>query len=136
VKLRFITSTPANIHEGSGTFAGISTLQRALVALGVEIEMIAPARRWPVLTAQRLWFNHRLIPTTNCDATVGFDMDGYRIAGRGGAPHIASIKGVIADEMLYERGLTRRLLSIQAGCERAHVRRADWVMTTSQYAAG
>jgi glycosyltransferase involved in cell wall biosynthesis len=136
VKLRFITSTPANFHEGSGTFAGISTLRRALVALGVEIEIVAPARRRPILTAQRLWFNRRLSPTTDCDATVGFDMDGYRIAGRGGAPHIASIKGVIADEMLYERGLTRRLLSIQAGCECAHVRRADRVMTTSQYAAG
>jgi glycosyltransferase involved in cell wall biosynthesis len=136
VKLRFITSTPANIHEGSGTFTGISTLRRALEALGVEVELVAPASRWPVLTAQRLWFNRRLIPATDCDATVGFDMDGYRIAGRGGAPHIASIKGVIADEMLHERGLTRRLLAIQAGCERAHVRRADWVMTTSEYAAG
>jgi glycosyltransferase involved in cell wall biosynthesis len=136
VKLRFVTSTPSNIFEGSGTFAGISTLARALAARGVEIEMVAPARRWPVLTAQRLWFNRRLRPASDCDATVGFDMDGYRVAGRGGAPHIASIKGVIADEMRYERGLTRRLLAIQAACEREHVRRADRVMTTSVYAAG
>jgi glycosyltransferase involved in cell wall biosynthesis len=135
VKLRFVTSTPQNILEGSGTFAGISTLRRALEGLGVEIEMSAPARRWPSLTAQRLWFNHRLSPETDCDATVGFDMDGYRIAGRSPVPHIASIKGVIADEMLHERGLTRRLLSIQAGCEREHVRRASLVMTTSRYAA-
>jgi glycosyltransferase involved in cell wall biosynthesis len=42
---------------------------------------------------------------------------------------------VIADEMLHERGLTRRLLSIQANCEREHVRRASMVLTTSQYAS-
>ncbi len=136
MRLRFLTSTPQNIHEGSGTFAGISTLKRALDALGVEIELIAPERCCPSLTAQRLWFNSRLRPLAGCDAIVGFDMDGYTIAGRAPAPHIAAIKGVIADEMRHERGITRRLLAIQAACERSHVRRADLVMTTSEYAAG
>ncbi len=103
--------------------------------MGVAVEVIAPPGRWPSLTAQRLWFNHRLRPDTDCDAVIGFDMDGYRIAGRGGVPHIASIKGVIADEMLHEQGVTRRLLAIQAACERRHVRRADLVITTSHHAA-
>jgi len=62
-------------------------------------------------------------------------MDGYRIAGRSGLPHVASIKGVIADEMRFERGLTRLTMAVQAACERRHVRRADLVITTSRYAA-
>ena len=135
MKLRFITSTPQNITEGSGTFAGISTLRRALETMGVEIEMTAPDTRWTSLTAQRLWFNHGLSPATCSDATIGFDMDGYTIASRGGAPHIASVKGVIADEMRHEQGVTRLLLGVQASCERKHVQRAGMVMTTSRYAA-
>ncbi|MBI4874022.1 MAG: glycosyltransferase family 4 protein [Acidobacteria bacterium] len=135
MKLRFLTSTPRNIREGSGTFAGISTLRRAVEAAGAEVEMCAPETRWRSLTAQRLWFNRRLKPETDCDATIGFDMDGFLIAGRASRPHIASIKGVIADEMRHERGVTRRLLGLQAACERLHVQRADAVFTTSRYAA-
>jgi glycosyltransferase involved in cell wall biosynthesis len=67
------------------------------------------------------------------DCTVGFDMDGYRIAGAPGARHIASLKGVIADEVRFERGLTRLTMSWQARCERLHVQRADRVLATSQY---
>jgi len=67
---------------------------------------------------------------------VGFDMDGYRTAGREGIPHVASIKGVIADEARFEQGATRLTMSLQARCERTHVRRAGLVMTTSRYAAG
>ncbi len=62
-------------------------------------------------------------------------MDGYRIAGRTGRPHIASIKGVIADEMRFECGLTRLSMSLQAACEARHAKRADLVVTTSRYAA-
>jgi glycosyltransferase involved in cell wall biosynthesis len=43
---------------------------------------------------------------------------------------------VIADEMRFERGVTRRTMAVQAGCERKHVSRADLVLTTSRYAAG
>lgn len=68
------------------------------------------------------------------DVTVGFDMDGYAIAGRGA--HVASIKGVIADEMRFESGMTRATMRWQARCERLHVQRAGRVITTSQYAAG
>jgi glycosyltransferase involved in cell wall biosynthesis len=67
------------------------------------------------------------------DCTVGFDMDGYRIAGAPGASHIASLKGVIADEVRFERGLTRLTMSLQARCERLHVQRAARVLVTSRY---
>jgi glycosyltransferase involved in cell wall biosynthesis len=135
VRLRFISSTPQNILEGSGTYAGISTLAKALVEAGVGIEMAAPRRAFPILTAQRIWFNRRLRPPAGVDADVGFDLDGYTVARRSAVPHIASIKGVIADEMRHESGLTRALLAVQAAREGLHVRRASHVVTTSRYAA-
>jgi glycosyltransferase involved in cell wall biosynthesis len=66
---------------------------------------------------------------------VGFDMDGYRIAGAPGALHIASLKGVIADEARFEHGLTRLTMGVQAHCERLHVQRAARVLATSNYSA-
>src|SRR4051794_31779997 len=59
-------------------------------------------------------------------------MDGYRIAG---PRHIASLKGVIADEVRFEQGFTRATMSVQARCERLHVLRAARVLVTSQYSA-
>jgi len=69
------------------------------------------------------------------DITVGFDLDGYRIAGHTGRPHVAAIKGVIADEMRFERGLTRATMSWQAQWEARHTQCADRVLTTSRYSA-
>ena len=137
MRIAFLTSTPLNAIGGSGTFAGVITLARALRGLGVEVRILAPGLWLPVYTAGRLWFNEQLRRRkwSDCDLIVGFDMDGYRIAGRTSLPHIASIKGVIADEMRFERGLTRLSMSVQARCERLHVRRAGLVVTTSRYAA-
>jgi len=60
-------------------------------------------------------------------------MDGYRIATEAG--HIAALKGVIADEVRFERGLARLTMGIQARCERLHVLRAARVIATSRYCA-
>jgi glycosyltransferase involved in cell wall biosynthesis len=84
-----------------------------------------------VYTAERLWFNRGLRASSAYDCTVGFDMDGYRIAA--GASHVASLKGVIADEVRFERGLTRLTMSVQARCERLHVQRAARVLVSSRY---
>ena len=118
MRISFIIGTPLNLAQGSGTFAGLVTLAKALRREGVEIEIIAPKLRLPVFTAQRLLFNEQLRSRRwdRSDLTVGIDMDGYRIAGRTGKPHVASIKGVIADEMRFERGATRATMSIQARC--------------------
>src|SRR5205823_9274579 len=86
-----------------------------------------------VHTAERLWFNHGLRRSGAHDVTVGFDLDGYTIAE--GARHVAALKGVIADEVRFERGLTRLTMSIQARCERLHVQRAARVVVTSRYSA-
>ena len=134
---RFITSTPLNVRQGSGTFAGITTLAKFLRLSGHVVEMITPTLRFPVYTAQRLIFNETLrfsrqVPDS---ITVGFDMDGYSVAGKRSSLHIASIKGVIADELGFERGITRATMRIQALCEKHHVRRADLVIAPSLYSA-
>ena len=137
LRVAFITSTPLNVREGSGTFVAIQTLADALRRLGVTVDLVAPKRHFPVQTLERLVFNAglRFRRWDDYDVTVGFDLDGYGIAGRTGRPHLASIKGVIADEMQYEHGWPRVTMAVQARREAHHVRHADRVMTTSRYSA-
>jgi glycosyltransferase involved in cell wall biosynthesis len=134
VQIRFLTSTPLDIRRGSGTFVGIHVLARALEALGHTVRVETPRLMLPVYTAQRLIFNRKLRAAPDADLTVGFDMDGYRIAVGVGS-HVASLKGVIADEVRYERGLTRWTMSLQAARERLHAQRAARVLCTSRYSA-
>jgi glycosyltransferase involved in cell wall biosynthesis len=131
LKFRFLTSTPRDITRGSGTYVGISVLAHALGELGHTVDWESPTRHFLVYTAERLWFNRGLRASSAYDCTVGFDMDGYRIAA--GASHVASLKGVIADEVRFERGLTRLTMSVQARCERLHVQRAARVLVSSRY---
>ena len=91
----------------------------------------------PVYTATRLLFNEALrrrkLPG---EATVGIDFDGYSIAGRKNSrPHIACIKGVLGDAVRFERGGTRASLALQARLEAKNARRADLVVTISDYCA-
>jgi len=131
LRLRFLTSTPLDIRRGSGTYVGISVLAKALAELGHTVDFEGPTRHFPVYTLERLWFNRQLRPSRTHDLTVGFDMDGYRIAK--GEPHVAALKGVIADEVRFESGMTRRTMAVQARCERLHVHRARRVLVTSRY---
>lgn len=133
MRIRFLTATPLDVTGGSGTYVGMSVLARALERLGHSVIFEYPRRKFPIYTAGRLWFNRRLRPSNDVDLTVGFDMDGYRIAK--GQPHIAALKGVIADEVRFESGFTRWTMSIQARCERLHVHRAARVLVTSEYSA-
>ena len=137
LRLRFITSTPLNIHQGSGTFVGIQSLCDALRYLGVGVDLVVPRVHLPVYTLERMLFNEtlRFRKLDPCDATVGFDLDGYRVAGREGHPHIAALKGVIADELRNESGLTRATMRVQGYFEAIHVRRAAAVLCTSRYSA-
>ena len=131
MRIRFLTSTPLDIERGSGTYVGIHVLAKALERLGHTVEFSTPRVRLPVYTCERLWFNRWLSAAPEFDLTVGFDMDGYRIARS--PSHIASLKGVIADEVRFESGLTRLTMSVQARCERLHVERAARVLVTSRY---
>jgi glycosyltransferase involved in cell wall biosynthesis len=134
---RFITSTPLNIFRGSGTFAGISTLAQFLRISGETVDILTPTLRFPIYTLDRLVFNEllRLRHPVPSAVTVGFDMDGHSLAGAGHGFHIASIKGVIADEMRFEAGLTKATMRLQAACEKRHVQRADAVFVSSHYSA-
>lgn len=139
MRVLFLTSTPLNIKQGSGTFMGIDTLTRSLRGLGWNVTVETPRRHLPVYTATRILFNESLRfnrHLDNFDLTVGFDLDGYTIPRKlRRIPHIASIKGVIADELKYETGLTRATMRLQAHLEARHVKQAPFVMTTSLYSA-
>ena len=133
MRIAFLTSTPQNISGGSGTYVGIATLAEALRQRDVTVDVFVHSTRLPAYTLSRRWFNERLRTRDlgNYDAVVGFDLDGFRLR----VPHVASLKGVIADEAQYETGMTRRLLELQAEWERRNVHRAERVLTTSVYAA-
>jgi len=138
-RMAFVTSTPLNLAGGSGTYVGISQLAKALGDKGIRVEIHAPTRWLPSYTLKRILFNLSVasrLPHGEYNWVVGFDLDGFHYGRRKNAPYIASIKGVIADELTNERGLTRAILRIQAAFERLAVDRADVVVATSQYSRG
>ncbi|HLK62945.1 MAG TPA: glycosyltransferase family 4 protein [Bryobacteraceae bacterium] len=132
MRIRFLTSTPLDIRRGSGTFVGIHVLARALEQLGHTVTFEGPRHHLPVYTLERLVFNCGLRPSPAHDLTVGFDMDGYRIASAS-RNHVASLKGVIADEVRFESGAARLTMSMQARRELLHAQRAARVLVTSRY---
>ncbi len=134
MRIRFLTSTPLDIRTGSGTYVGMHILARALRASGHEVRFETPQVHLRSYTAERLWFNRHLTPADPDELTVGFDMDGYRIAGKTPG-YVAALKGVIADEVRFERGLTRLTMGIQARCERLQAQRSERVLVTSRYAS-
>src|SRR6185437_13321879 len=129
-RLLFVSATPANVEQGSGTYVGIETLRRALEGLGVEVEYVAP-QGGMATTWARLWFNWRLRRQPTDAIVVGFDLDGLFLPGRG----VASLKGVRAEEARFERGWTRARLKFEASLEGWRARRAARVIVTSRYAA-
>ena len=134
--LAFVTSTPLSVAGGSGTYVGIRELARRLEAGGVRITTYAPEFWLPSFTAKRVLFNLRVASRLRkrpFDWVVGFDLDGFHYGRAPVAPYVASIKGVIADELKNERGLVRLLLGMQASLERLAVRRARVVVATSRY---
>ena len=76
-----------------------------------------------------------LRPPRDVDLVLGVDLDGFLWARRRALPFVASLKGIIADELKNERGLVRALLAVQARWEGRNVARADLVMVTSRYSA-
>lgn len=99
--------------------------------------MVTPRIQMPVFTGTRVLFNETLRwRKFRGSATIGIDVDGYSVAGRRNSlPHVACIKGVLGDAAPFERGVTRASLAYQARLEAKHARRADLVITPSQYCA-
>lgn len=139
MRLVFLTSTPMTVRGGSGTYVGITVLQRALEARGHQIDLVSPPPGPLPLghAAQRIGFNLRAgsrlaaLPQAP-DGVIGFDLDGCLLPQR--RPFVASIKGVLAEELTFERGVVRFSLWLQSRFERLNVRRAPLVLTTSEYA--
>jgi glycosyltransferase involved in cell wall biosynthesis len=135
-----LTSTPLTVRGGSGTYVGITVLARALEELGHEIVTISPEPGPMPLghAAQRVGFNlgagQRLGAVSAVDGVIGFDLDGCLLRHR--VPFVASIKGVLAEELTFERGVVRFSLWVQSRCELLNVRRAPLVLTTTEYARG
>lgn len=136
--LGFVTSTPLNTGMGSGTYVGMTSLAHGLSRLGWPVTFHVPRFRLINFTLKRIIFNalvvHELRGVRH-DLVVGFDLDGFQLAkateqiGR----YVCSLKGVIADELLNERGVIRLLLLLQSKLERLNVVRAPLVLATSRY---
>ncbi len=135
--LIFLTSTPTTVAEGSGTWVGISVLRDAIIALGHEVTVVGASGKDRDATLSRIFFNVRArshLLGMKADALIGFDLDGVFVS-RGAFFHVASIKGVLADEAHYERGKSRLELALLARLEARHVRRCDRIVTTSVYSS-
>ncbi len=66
------------------------------------------------------------------DLIVGFDLDGCALRRRT-APYVVCLKGVMADEVRFERGRVRLGFQVLSRLEGANARSADVVMVTSEY---
>jgi glycosyltransferase involved in cell wall biosynthesis len=136
-RMDFITTIPQDVYRGSGCFVGIQTLAKGLAQLNCDVAMITPELHLPVMALEQFIFNEHLRWRTFRPGaiTVGFDAAAYSIAGRKHRPHVASIKGVIADVTPFERGTAKASVMLQAHLEKLHARRADLVVTPSRYCA-
>jgi glycosyltransferase involved in cell wall biosynthesis len=141
VRIAFLDSWIQSNAEGSGTAVGIGGLLGALQTHGHRVTRLSPFVDWPrSLTMRRLLFNLHipaLLRRLPYDLVVGVDIDGFLYAGgrgaSGGAPYLASIKGVLAEEAQHERGSTRLLLWTLSRLEQRNARHARAVLTTSDY---
>ncbi len=112
----------------------IGGLGRALEALGHEVVVHAPGRRTG-RTLSRLRFNLALkrFRGHDFDLVVGFDLDGCWLPALRGPTRVTSLKGVMADEMRFERGPTRLQFRLLSRLEGRNARAADVVLVTSRY---
>jgi len=134
-RLAFVTAIPQTVHRGSGCYVGIRTLLDGVRAAGADVDLITPSvRLWP-FSAGRYLFNQaiRLRRDWDYDAIVGFDLDGFALSHRSHRLHVANIKGVLADAVPFESGVTGSSMTLQARWEAEHARRADLVITISDY---
>lgn len=135
MRLEFLSSTPLSPAEGSGTFVALDGLARGLGRLGHDV-VIRPLRlRTGFHTLDRWLYNAAVaVRPPRADVVVGLDLDGFLWSRRRPrAPFVVALKGIIADELLNERGWVRMLLGVQARWERANARGADRVVVPSHY---
>ncbi|HEX7786538.1 MAG TPA: glycosyltransferase family 4 protein [Methylomirabilota bacterium] len=116
---------------------GIAGLAQGLAQLGHQVSLRPLGRRTGFHTLDRWVYNAGVVlrPPRDTDLVLGVDLDGFLWARHRALPFVASLKGIIADELRNERGRVRTLLTLQARWERRNVERADLVIVTSRYCA-
>jgi glycosyltransferase involved in cell wall biosynthesis len=136
LRITFLSSTPPSPVEGSGTFVGLRGLLQGLADLGHDVGFRPLRLRTRFHTLDRWLYNaHVALAPPPADLVVGVDLDGFLWARCRRSRFVVALKGVIADELRNERGVTRALLSVQARWERVNVHRADRVVVPSAYSA-
>jgi glycosyltransferase involved in cell wall biosynthesis len=136
LRIAFLSSTPASPVEGSGTFVGLRGLVQGIADRGHDVSFRPLRLRTRFHTLDRWVYNaHVALTPPRADLVVGVDLDGFLWARRRRQRFVVALKGVIADELRNERGLTRALLAVQARWERLNVQRADRVVVPSAYSA-
>jgi glycosyltransferase involved in cell wall biosynthesis len=141
MRVTLVTATPGTTRLGSGTFVATDQLARNLTRAGHSVRIVRPRtdRQTPLsFLASRFAFNFGLSRSTidaNDEVVVGFDMDGWRLAGRISQPFVAYLHGVIADEARFERGTVGFFLRLQARAEALAAQRANQVLATSEYSS-
>jgi glycosyltransferase involved in cell wall biosynthesis len=137
VKIAVVCSVPLEVRGGSGTAVAVREISVALTRRGHAVDVIAPRASGPSLTFRRWWFNRTLKPgrLAQSDVVLGVDGDAARAAVAAGRPYVAVLKGIYPEVLPYERGLTRRLLELQARWERQATVAASAVMVPSRYSA-
>jgi glycosyltransferase involved in cell wall biosynthesis len=125
------------VHAGSGTAVAVQATCDALRRAGHDVALLAPPAWGPSITARRWWFNRSLLARDlrAFEAVIGIDGDGARAARAADRPYVASLKGVYPEVIPYERGVTRRLLALQAAWEQEAARSARIVVVPSAYTA-
>ena len=138
MRFAFVTATPQSVEGGSGTYLASEQLSSGLRSLGHDVRVVAPrpGNGAGPFTLRRFAFNRRLRPGdfADADVVVGWDMDGYRLAGRLPCPFVAYVHGTIADEARFERGAVRASMQLQALAERRSVSRSTRAFTVSAFA--
>lgn len=136
-QLEFIAAIPQNVRQGSGCFVGIQTLMKGLDDLGCDVALITPKFHLPPASLEHTLFNEQMrFRRFRKDAIiVGFDADGYTIAGRRSQPHVACIKGVLGDILPFESRVSRANLAWRVRLEKLHAQRSDLVVVPSTYCA-
>ena len=116
---------------------GIAGLAQGLAQLGHQVALRPLGSRTGFHTLDRWLYNAGVVlrPPRDTDLVLGVDLDGFLWARRRALPFLASLKGIIADELRNERGWVRVLLSVQARWERLNTARADRVIVPSRYSA-
>jgi glycosyltransferase involved in cell wall biosynthesis len=131
----FLDSWFTDRARGSGSAVAMAGLADGLRQIGHRVTVLRAPPRLPTTDFTRLIANlgyGRRTRDLRPDLVVGFDLDGF-CHRRAGCPYVVALKGVAADEMRFERGWTRLRFRLLARLERRNARRADRVITTSEY---